>query len=182
MLIKGKVQAGQSVLIHGASGSVGTAAIQVAKHLGAQVTAVSSTQNRELVKSLGADFFIDYTASDFTGNGIQYDYILDSFGNLNFEKIKNSLCPKGKFIVVSGDLPQLLKSPFLNMIQSKKIIAAPATETLHTLQTITDLFAQKKLVPVIDQVFPMDDIRKAHAYIEKRHRKGNVAITISNRD
>lgn len=178
LVVKGKVQSGQSVLIHGGSGSVGTAAIQVAKYFGARVTAVSRAQNSGLVRSLGADFFIDYTSSDFTKNGIQYDIILDSFGSLNFAKIKNSLSPNGKFIIVSGDLPQLLAAPFVNLSHRKKIIAAPASESLRTLQTITNLFVENKFVPVIDQVFSMDDIRKAHAYVEKRHRKGNVAISI----
>lgn len=179
LVIKGKVQAGQSVLIHGASGSIGSAAIQIAKYLGAQVTAVSSRQNSELVRSLGADFVIDYNAIDFTKNGIQYDYILDSVGNLSFAQIENSLTEQGKFLLVSGDLPQLLKAPFVNFRNSKKIIAAPIPENLLTLQIITNLFAEKKFVPVLDQVFSMDEISKAHAYVDKRHRKGNIAIKIS---
>lgn len=179
---KAKVQAGQSVLIHGSSGSVGVAAIQVAKHLGAQVTAVSSGRNSDFVKSHGADFFIDYTVSDFAKNGIQYDYILDCFGNLTFAKVKNSLTPHGKFIVVSGDLPQLLAAPFVNISHRKKIVAAPVTDSLETLQKVVNLFAAKKFVPVIDQVFSLDDIREAHAYVDRRHRKGNVAIKVAERE
>lgn len=180
---KAKLGAGQSILIHGASGSVGTAAIQIAKYLGAHVTAVSSGKNSELVTSLGADIFIDYTVSDFTKNQNQYNCVLDCFGNLKFAEIDNSLTKNGTFIIVSGELPQLLKAPFVNLSQSmrqgRKIIAAPIADNLHTLQTVADLFAAKKLVPVIDQVFSMDEIRAAHAYIEKRHRKGNVAIRIA---
>jgi NADPH:quinone reductase-like Zn-dependent oxidoreductase len=179
---KAKVQTGQSVLIHGASGSVGTAAIQIAKHLGAQVTAVSRGQNGELVKSLGADFFVDYTASDFTKSGLQYDFILDCFGNLRFEEIESSLSPNGKFIIVSGELPQLLMAPLINIKPGKKIIAAPVADSLDTLQKVANLFAEKKLVPVIDRVFSLDEIREAHAYVDKRHRKGNVAIKVAERE
>lgn len=177
---KAKVQAGQTVLIHGGSGSVGTAAIQIAKHLGAKVTAVCSGRSSELVKSLGADFFIDYTVSDFTKSGLQYDYILDCFGSLRFKEVKNSLGPKGNFIIVSGELPQLLMAPLINMKPGKRITAAPVADSLDTLQKVVNLFAERKLVPVIDQVFSMDEIRAAHAYVDKRHRKGNVAIHISN--
>lgn len=179
LVTKANLQPRQTILINGASGSIGSAAIQIAKHLGTTVTAVCSGQNRDLVKKLGADFVIDYNTKDFKVDGIHYDYILDSVGNLSFAQIKNSLNEKGKFLLVSGDLPQLLTAPLVNLSGRKKIIAAPVPENLHTLQTIVNLFAEKKLVPVVDQVFSMEEISKAHAYVDKRHRKGNVAIEIS---
>ena len=180
LAIKSPVTKGQKVLINGASGSVGTAAIQIAKYFGAQVTAICSSQNFALVKSLGADFVIDYNESDFTLAGKTYDKIMDNLGNLQFSKIKNSLTKNGQFLVVSGDLAQLLTAPLINLTNAKKIISTTVPEDLATLKEVLKLIDTKQFKPVLDKIFTIDEIVQAHAYLDKRHRKGNIAIKVSN--
>ncbi|MCI5222861.1 MAG: NAD(P)-dependent alcohol dehydrogenase [Candidatus Electrothrix sp. AR4] len=174
LLRKGKIQRGQSVLILGASGSVGTFAVQVARYFGAEVTGVCSTRNIELVKSLGAQTVIDYTKEDFTQNGQTYDIVFDAVIKTSFPRCKNSLTPNGKFITVDWPLLQVL---WTSLFSSRKVVIGIAKH-------IEDLVFMKKLIEageirvVIDKTYPLEQIVEAHRYVDQGHKKGNVVITV----
>ena len=158
----GNIQSGQRVLIHGASGSVGTYAVQLAKHFGAEVTAVCSTANLELVKSLGADSAIDYTKEDFTGNGVTYDLIFDAAGKLPYSRCKRSLRNKKSYVSVAAN----------------KI----APDKREFMVFLSELLEAGEIKPVIDRRYPLERIAEAHAYVDQGHKKGNVVITVDHAD
>jgi NADPH:quinone reductase-like Zn-dependent oxidoreductase len=175
---RGKLQSGEKVLINGASGGVGTAAVQLAKHFGAEVTGVCSTTNLELVKSLGANHVIDYTKEDFTDNGMSYDIIVDTAGTAPFSRIKNSLKEGGRLLLVLGGLPDMLQIPWVLMTSNKKIIAGPANERAEDLQFLAKLAELGKFKPVIDRQYPFEQIAEAHSYVDTGRKKGNVVIKL----
>jgi NADPH:quinone reductase-like Zn-dependent oxidoreductase len=175
---RGKLQSGESVLVNGASGGVGTAAVQLAKHFGADVTGVCSTTNVELVRSLGATHVIDYTKEDFTQKGETYDVIVDTVGTAPFSRSKDSLKEGGRLLLVLGGLPDMLEIPWVSMTSSKKIIAGPAAERVDDLRFLAELAQAGKFRPVIDRRYPFEQIVEAHRYIDTRRKKGNVIITL----
>ncbi len=178
---KGNIQSGQKVLINGASGSVGTAAVQLAKYFGAEVTGVCSTTNLELVKSLGADKVIDYTQEDFTQSGEAYDIIFDTVvGKTSFSGCRNSLKQKGLYLAVAGGLQELIQMLWTSIIGSKKVIfgGGSACERKESLLFLKELIEKGKIKPVIDRRYPLEQIVEAHRYVDKGHKKGNVVITV----
>lgn len=179
---RGKLQSGERVLVNGASGGVGTAAVQLAKHFGADVTGVCSTANVEMVRSLGASHVIDYTKEDFTRNGETYDVIVDTVGTAPFSRSKNSLKEKGRLLLVLAGLPEMLLSPWVTMTTSKKSIAGSSTGSAEDLRFLAELAQEGKFRPVIDRRYPIERIAEAHSYVETGRKKGNVVITLEHDD
>lgn len=181
-LRKGKLKGGEKVLVNGASGGVGTAVVQLAKHFGAEVTGVCSSSNAEMVRSLGAVNVIDYTKEDFTQNGETYDVIVDTAGTAPFTRSKGSLKEGGRLLIVLGGLSELLRSPLASMTGSKKVIATPAAITTEDLRFLVKLATEGTFKPVIDRCFPFEQISEAHRYVDKGHKKGNVVVTLRQAD
>jgi len=178
---KGNIESGQTVIINGASGSVGTAAVQIAKSFGAEVTGVCSTRNLEMVKALGADKVIDYTKEDFTQSGETYDIIFDIVvGKTSFSDCRNSLNENGLYLAVAGGLKEAIQMLWTSVIGSKKVIfgGGIAAERKENLLIIKELIEAGKLKAVIDRSYPLEQIAEAHRYVETGHQKGNVVITV----
>lgn len=177
---KAQIQSGEKVLINGASGSIGTFAVQLAKYFGAEVTGVCSTANLELVKSLGADYVIDYTKEDFTRSGETYDIIFDTVGKSSFSRCKGSLKKNGRYVVTVMGLAPILQTLWTRVIGSKKVIFAMSTEKTEALVFIKALIEAGKLKPVIDRHYPLEHIAEAHRYVDKGHKMGNVIIKVEH--
>jgi NADPH:quinone reductase-like Zn-dependent oxidoreductase len=182
---KGNIQSGQTVLIYGASGSVGAAAVQLARYYGAEVTGVCSTANLEMVRSLGADQVIDYTQEDFTKNGKTYDIIFDTIGKRSFSACKGSLTDEGIYLATVPTPVMMLQALWPAKSGSKKVKFAatglrPAREKIKDLVFLTKLIEAGKVKPVIDRCYPLEQIVEAHRYVEQGHKKGNVVITVEH--
>jgi NADPH:quinone reductase-like Zn-dependent oxidoreductase len=175
---RGRLQRGERVLINGASGGVGTAAVQLARHFGAEVTGVCGTANVDLVRSLGAGHVIDYTKEDFTGNGETYDVVVDTAGTAPFSRSKDSLREGGRLLLVLGGLPDLLRVPWVSMTSSKRVIAGPASERAEDLRLLAELAQSGQFKPVIGRRYPFERIAEAHRYVDTGHKRGNVVITL----
>ena len=178
LLRKVNIQLGQKVLINGASGGIGSAAVQLAKYFGAEVTGVCSTPRVGFVKSLGADKVIDYTKEDFTQNGETYDLIFDILGRSSFTCCKSSLNENGRYLLASFKMKQLFQMLWTSIIGSKKVICALSGEKLEDLLFIKELVEAGKIKSVIDRHYPLEQTAEAHRYIETGHKKGNVVITL----
>ena len=180
---KGNVQSGQTVLIYGASGSVGAAAVQLARYYGAKITGVCSTTNLEWVKSLGADQVIDYTQEDFTENGKTYDIIFDTVGKRSFSECKGALTDEGIYLSTVPTPAIMLQALLSARSGGKKVkfVAAglrSASEKIKDLVFLTELIEAGKVKPVIDRCYSLEQMAEAHRYVEQGHKKGNVAITM----
>ena len=174
----GNVQSGQKILINGASGGVGTFAVQLAKHFGAEVTGVCSTTNLEMVKSLGADKVIDYTQEDFTKNGETYDVIFDVVSKSSFSQCKNSLNKNGIYLVTVPSVATIFQMLFTSMAGSKKVKSGGADIKLDNIIFLKELIEAGKLKAVIDRTYPFEQTVEAFKYVEKGRKKGTVVITI----
>ncbi|MEA1898955.1 MAG: NAD(P)-dependent alcohol dehydrogenase, partial [Bacteroidota bacterium] len=175
-LRKGNIKKGQKVLIYGASGSVGTFAVQLAKYYGAKVTGVCSTANLELVKSLGAGKVIDYTKDDFSNSDETYDVIFDTVGKTSFSSCKKSLKKNGLILLTTPKLTYLIRS----LWSSIKVIVGGASENVEDLNFLKELIETRKIKAVIDKHFSLKQIVEAHRYVDKGHKKGNVVITVKH--
>jgi NADPH:quinone reductase-like Zn-dependent oxidoreductase len=173
---KAKIKNGDHILILGASGSVGTAAIQIAKHLGAKVTAVASGRNQNFVLSLGADEFIDYTKDDFKSHGRRYDVVLDCIETHTLRTNAALLKPHGTLLLVSANLPTIIFAPLLSLTLKIKILAGPQSETIENLNDVVSMTENGTIKPVIHRVFTVDEAIDAHTLVETRHKTGNVVI------
>lgn len=183
----GKIQSGQNVLINGASGGVGTFAVQIAKALGAQVTGVCSTNNLDLVKSIGADYVIDYSKEDFWKSEKQYDLILD---NAAFQSIRESLRvlkPNGIYVLVGGDssssasvLLSLIVNPMIALIAKRKLVSFMASIKQADLELLKELLESGKVVPVVSQKYSLSEVPEAIRCVEKGHTRGKVIVVVDH--
>jgi len=179
-LRKGKIQSGQKVLVFGASGGIGTFAVQLAKYFGAEVTGVCSTPKLELVKSLGADKVIDYTKEDFTKTGQTYDIIFDTVGKTSVSRSIRSLKENGFYIFATFGLSMLVKVFWLLRKSSKKAIIGVLEEGSEDLIFLKELIEVGKIKPIIDRRYPLVQAAEAHRYVETGHKKGSVVITVEH--
>ena len=180
---KGKIQSGQDVLIYGASGALGMAAVQLAKFFGAQVTGICSTAKLELVKSLGADNVIDYTKEDFTQSGKTYDIIFDTSGKSPFSGCVSALKNNGRYLrAVHINLSPILRGLWTSITSSKKVISVTAIERKEDLIFLKELIEMGKMQSIIDRRYPLEQTAEAHRYVEQGHKRGNVVITVGQRN
>jgi NADPH:quinone reductase-like Zn-dependent oxidoreductase len=178
---KGNIQDGQKILIYGASGALGTAAVQLAKSFGTEVTGVCSTANLELVKSLGADKVIDYTKEDFTESGKTYDIIFDTTGKSPFSGCLRSLKQNGIYLrAVHINLFPVLRGLWTSITSNKKVIGGVAIERKEDLIFLKELIEAGKMKSVIDRRYPLEQTAEAHRYVEQGHKRGNVVITVEH--
>jgi NADPH:quinone reductase-like Zn-dependent oxidoreductase len=174
----GDVQEGQWIVIYGASGSLGTAAVQLARNIGAHVTAVCSTRHVELVRSLGADEVVDYLVDDFTKNGRTYDAIIDAVGKYSFPRGRRSLKPGGIYVATDG-VRNLFWALWTWRIGDKRLKFASGRKTKQDVVFMKELIEAGKFRAVIDRRYPMEQVVEAHRYVETWHKAGNVVLTIS---
>jgi NADPH:quinone reductase-like Zn-dependent oxidoreductase len=181
---KGRIQQGHKVLIDGASGGVGTFAVQIAKSFGAEVTAVCSTRNVDTAQSIGADHVIDYTREDFTQSGQGYDLILGANAHHSIFDYRRALRQDGIYVIAGGGLPQIfqamLLAPLLSRMGSKKMCFFIAKINRKDLVLLKDLLETRKVVPVIDRRYPLSEAAKALRYLEEGHAQGKIVITVEH--
>ena len=180
LLRKAKIRPGQQVLINGASGGIGSAAVQLARHFGAEVTGVCSTPRLKFVKSLGADRVIDYTKEDFTQSSETYDLIFDVLGKSSFSRCKRSLKPNGIQLFASFKMKQLFQMLWTSMMGDKKVICAIAPGSLEDLMAVKELVEAGKIKAIIDRCYPLEQTAEAHRYVESGRKQGHVVITINH--
>ena len=182
---QGEIQAGQKVLIIGASGGVGTFAVQIAKAFGAETTGVCSTRNVDLVRSIGVDHVIDYTQEDFSRSGHRYDLILDTAGNRSLSSLRRALSPKGTLVIGGGrggpwlmgvdrQFRALVLSPFV----SQRLRALASRRTHEDLVVLKELIEARKVTPVIDRTYPLSETPQAVDHVDKGHTQGKTVITV----
>ena len=178
----GQIQPGQKVLINGASGGVGTFAVQIAKSFGAEVSAVCSTRNLEMARSIGADHIIDYTKENFTQNGQQYDLILAANGYHSLSAYKRALTPKGIYVMAGGSMAQIFQAMLMGSWMSetggKKMGAVMAKRNQKDLAFLKELLEAGKVVPVIDRCYPLSEAAEALRHLGQGHARGKVVITM----
>ena len=180
---KGRIEPGKKVLINGASGGIGTFAVQIAKSFGAEVTGVCSTRNLDLVRSVGADHVIDYTRDDFTQNGQQYDLIFAVVGHHSIFDFKRALTPEGIYVGSSNSTALILQTmilgPIITMPGNKKMVSLMANSIKEDLVFLKELLEAGKVVPVIDRRYPLSEVNNAVRYYGEGHARGKVIITVA---
>ena len=173
---RGALQAGESVLVNGASGTVGSAMVQLAVAAGARVTAVCSGANVELIQQLGATRVVDYTQADFASECIRYDVIADTVGNAPYSRVHDALTPGGRLLMVLATLPEMLRAPWVNRTSQHCMVAGPAAERVEDLHTLVAMAADGRFTPLIDSIFSLDEIASAHARVETKKKRGSVLV------
>jgi NADPH:quinone reductase-like Zn-dependent oxidoreductase len=177
---RANLQSGERVLVNGASGAVGTAAVQLARHFGAHVTAVCSKANAAMLQSVGAQRVLDYAAEDFAQPGAAYDVVVDTVGNAPFARSAPVLAPGGRLLLVLADLAGLLTAPWHSMRSGKRVIAGPVAERAEYIHTLRELAQAGAFTPVIDRIYSFDQMRLAHAYVDQGRKRGNVVVRVGS--
>ncbi|MCF6326343.1 MAG: NAD(P)-dependent alcohol dehydrogenase [Devosiaceae bacterium] len=178
--IDGNIKTGERVLINGASGAVGIAAVQLAKYFGADVTAVCSAANAELVTSMGADRVIDYASTDFAKTGETFDIIMDNVGNAPWGRVKNSLKPTGRLLMVVGGMPEMLQGAFVSKKNGKRVISGTSGDNAVDLQFLAELAEAGKFKPFIEKTYRLEDIVAAHRHVDSGRKRGSIVIVMDN--
>ena len=176
----GNVQSGQKILINGAGGSIGTFAVQLAKHFGAEVTAVDRTAKLNMLRSIGADHVVDYTQEDFTQNGVIYDVIFDVVGTVSFSRSARSITQSGAYLLANPLGSQMVRGLWTRMTSSKKVVMQTASGTIADLIFLRGLIEEGKIESVIDRTYPLEQIVEAHKYVETGDKEGNLVITVKH--
>lgn len=179
-LRKANIQPGQKVLVIGAGGSIGTWAVLLAKHYGAEVTAVDHTIKLDMLRSIGADYVIDYTKEDFSTAGIKYDVIFDVVYRSSFSKCVKTLTESGCYLMANTDPGRMMRGVWVQLTSSKRVKFSLAGETGEDLEFLAGLIAAGKIKPVIDRIYPLDETMEAHRYVEQGLKKGNVIIRVAD--
>jgi len=179
LINKGKLRAGERVLINGASGSVGSACVQLAKHFGAEVTGVCSASNVDLVRDIGADRVIDYNAEDFVEEGPQYDMVVDTVGTAPWSRTRHALMPNGRMLMIAGSTSDMILGGLKARLQGKRLVGGVASESVDILRNVVDLATAGDFHPVIDRSFDFSQMIAAHAHVDTGHKKGNVVVTVN---
>jgi NADPH:quinone reductase-like Zn-dependent oxidoreductase len=179
-LRQGNIQSGQKVLINGAGGTIGPFAVQLAKHFGAEVTAVDSTDKLDILRSIGADQVIDYTQEDFSKSSETFYFFLDVVGKISFSGIIRSIKRNGRYLIANPGLSQMIRGRWTSIISSKKVIFGAAHPKREDLVFLRELIEAGKMKSVIDRLYPLQQIAEAHRYVEKGSKKGNVVITVAD--
>jgi NADPH:quinone reductase-like Zn-dependent oxidoreductase len=179
LLRKVNLQPGQKILINGASGGIGAAAVQLAKYYGAEVTGVCGTPRLDFVKALGADKVMDYTAEDFSGSGETYDVIFDILSKTPFGRGRKALKPNGRYLFASFKMKQLLQMLWTRIAGGQKVICALSSEKPEDLTLIKGLIEAGQYKAILDRCYPMTQAAEAHRYVEQGQKKGNVVITVA---
>jgi NADPH:quinone reductase-like Zn-dependent oxidoreductase len=182
---KGRIQPGQKVLINGASGGVGTFAVQIAKSFGAEVTGVCSTRNVDMVRSIGADHVVDYTQEDFTQGQRRYDLIFDNMGNHSLSMCRSSLVSGGKYLMIGmptgrwiKPLPRVIVASLLSLFMSKKMVLVNTRLSNDDLHTLKGLLEDEKIRAIIDRIYELSETKEAIRYLEEGHAQGKVVIPV----
>lgn len=176
---KADIKSDETVLIIGASGALGTMGVQIAKYFGAHVTGVCSTANQELVSSIGADRVVDYTQTDIARSGETFDVVFDAVGAMPLGKIRSMLRPAGRGVVAAGSLLDNVGAPLWSLMGDRKFYAGVAAETVADMRLLSEMAQTGALHPVIDRVYPFDQITQAHAYVGSGHKAGNVVVAFA---
>jgi NADPH:quinone reductase-like Zn-dependent oxidoreductase len=179
LINKGKLRAGERVLINGASGSVGSACVQLAKHFGAEVTGICSATNGHLVRSIGADHVIDYNTQDFTKEGPQYDMVVDTVDTAPWDRARHALVPNGRMLLIAGSTSDMILGWLKARLRGKRLIGGVASESVDILRKVVDLAAAGDFHPVIDRSFDFSQMIAAHTHVDTGHKKGNVVVTVN---
>ncbi|MBT8411293.1 MAG: NAD(P)-dependent alcohol dehydrogenase [Octadecabacter sp.] len=175
---KAKLQSGETVLINGASGSVGSACVQIAKHFGAHVTAICSGKNADMVRALGADRVIDYHTQDVIEPDVEYDMVVDTVATLPWEQAQNAIRRGGRMVLIAGKTSDMLLGSLKARLKGKKMVGGVASERPEILEAVVELALQGALQPVIDRSYAFDDMKAAHAHVDTGHKKGNVVVSV----
>lgn len=178
-LRKADLQSGQKILIYGAAGGIGTIAIQLAKHFGAEVTGLDSTAKLDVLRSIDADHVIDYTKDDFSRNGVTYDVIFDVVGKSPYSRCKRSLGKNGVYLLANPGLPQMLRGLWMSLTSGKKVSMALAGESVDDMAFFRELIEAGTLKTVIDKRYPLEQMADAHRYVESGQKAGNVVINVA---
>jgi len=178
-LRKGNIQPGQKILINGAGGSIGTFAVQLARHFGAEVTAVDSTEKFDMLRSIGADHVIDYTQEDFTRSGQSYDVIFDVIGKISLSRSAGSIKQNGTYLL-ANPASQMISAVWTRMTSSQQVIMQTASGSIADLIFLRELIEAGKIRTVIERSYPLEQIVEAHRYVETGQKQGNVVITIGH--
>jgi NADPH:quinone reductase-like Zn-dependent oxidoreductase len=177
-LRRANIQSGQKALINGAGGSIGTFAVQLAKYFGAEVTGVDSTGKLDMLRSIGADYVMDYTQHDFTRSGKTYDVILDVMGKSSFSRGIRSLKPNGYYLLLNAGLSQMVRGRWTAMTSSKQVVMGAASQRREDLIFLKELIEAGKIKSVIDRCYPLEQTAEAHRYVETGQKRGNVVILV----